>query len=317
MEKKKYVFDNDSFNVGDDERKGRKLVSAVIGFFVASVSVTVIYYLIFALLFSTESERALKNENRMLEKMYPEMERKARILDGAVEGLKQRDRGIYEDIFETDAPEIESLADMNFMALTDSTDEDDIVKLTEIKAGLVMKSAMRVEENMLAIFNTCTEEGFSLPPMHLPLEVFTMSMTGASTGARMNPFYKVIGEHDGIDFMAPIGSAVVASADGTVVSVSKSGKGPGNVVTIDHGNGYETEYAHLQDIQVSRYRTVKRGDVIGHVGMSGSSYAPHLHYEVRKDGAIQDPVNYFFGSLDPMEYGDMVVVSAITGQSLD
>ena len=117
--------------------------------------------------------------------------------------------------------------------------------------------------------------------------------------------------------MAPLGNDVLAAADGTVISVSKSRKGPGNVVEIDHGNGYRTRYAHLQDMNVRKGRTVRTGDVIGHVGMSGLSYAPHLHYEVWRDTVLCDPVNYFFGSVDPEEYASMFIVSVVTGQSLD
>lgn len=318
MGKRKYVFDSESFNVdGAEGGKGRKFLLTALKLFLSSVALTVIYYVIFALLFSTDKERALQNENRMLERMYPELSRKAELLDDAVELLKVRDRRIYEEIFETEAPELDRILNANPLPLTDSIADEDIVKLTEAKADVLMNSAHIVEANMRRIFELCSEEDFSLPPMHLPLKEFSIPMTGASVGKKMNPFYKVIGEHDGIDFMASPGDEVVAAADGTVTEVSKSRKGPGNVVAIDHGNGYVTRYAHLQDIQVSRYRQVKKGEVIGYVGMSGSSFAPHLHYEVWKDTLLCDPVNYFFGSVSPEEYANMYIVSVVTGQSLD
>lgn len=317
MGKKKYVFDSDSFKVGKAERKGRKVAVTVLKLFFASISLTVVYYVFFSLFFSTDKERALQNENRMLERMYPEMEKKAALLDDVVEGLKIRDGKIYSEIFETEAPDLDRVLDANLMPLTDSIAEEDIVKLTEAKADALMDGAARIEANMMRILELCSREDFSAPPMGLPLKDFSLSMTGASVGRKMNPFYKVIGNHEGIDFMSSLGNEVLATADGTVSETVRSRKGPGNVVVIDHGNGYVTKYAHLQDIEVQRGRSVSKGDVIGYVGMSGSSFAPHLHYEVWKDGRVCDPVNYFFGAVTPSDYAEMSVASVLTGQSLD
>lgn len=317
MGKKKYVFDSEDFSVGRPERKGRKVALLVLKFFLASISLTVVYYVIFALFFSTDKERALQNENRMLERMYPEMNRKAELLDEVVEGLKVRDMKIYEDIFETEAPELDRILDVNLMPLTDSLTEENLVKLTEAKASRLMIGAGKVEENMRHVLRLLSEDGYTAPPMHLPLSNFSLPMTGASVGRKMNPFYKVTGEHDGLDFMAPLGDEVLAAADGTVSQVTRSRRGEGNVVVMEHPGGYSTKYAHLQDITVRKGQQVTRGTVIGHVGMSGLSFAPHLHYEVWKDTVLCDPVNFLFGSVDPGEYAHMFIVSVATGQSLD
>lgn len=317
MGKKKYVFDSEDFSVGRPERKGRKVALLVLKFFLASISLTVVYYVIFALFFSTDKERALQNENRMLERMYPEMNRKAELLDEVVEGLKVRDMNIYEDIFETEAPELDRILDVNLMPLTDSLTEENLVKLTEAKASRLMTGAGKVEDNMRHVLRLLSEDGYTAPPMHLPLSNFSLPMTGASVGRKMNPFYKVTGEHDGLDFMAPLGDEVLAAADGTVSQVTRSRRGEGNVVVMEHPGGYSTKYAHLQDITVRKGQQVTRGTVIGHVGMSGLSFAPHLHYEVWKDTVLCDPVNFLFGSVDPGEYAHMFIVSVATGQSLD
>lgn len=317
MGKKKYVFDSEDFSVGRPERKGRKVALLVLKFFLASISLTVVYYVIFALFFSTDKERALQNENRMLERMYPEMNRKAELLDEVVEGLKVRDMNIYEDIFETEAPELDRILDVNLMPLTDSLTEENLVKLTEAKASRLMTGAGKVEDNMRHVLRLLSEDGYTAPPMHLPLSNFSLPMTGASVGRKMNPFYKVTGEHDGLDFMAPLGDEVLAAADGTVSLVTRSRRGEGNVVVMEHPGGYSTKYAHLQDITVRKGQQVTRGTVIGHVGMSGLSFAPHLHYEVWKDTVLCDPVNFLFGSVDPGEYAHMFIVSVATGQSLD
>ena len=123
--------------------------------------------------------------------------------------------------------------------------------------------------------------------------------------------------HNGLDLIAPAGDPVYAAADGRVSDVVKSRKGLGNVVTVDHGNGYVTRYAHLADIEVKKGRVVKKGTRLGYVGVSGNSFAPHLHYEVIRDTTIVDPVNHFFGSVTPDEYVNMLIMSASTGQSMD
>ena len=136
-------------------------------------------------------------------------------------------------------------------------------------------------------------------------------------GERVNPFYKVKIAHNGLDLIAPDGTPVHAAADGVVKDVVKSRKGLGNVVTIDHGHGYVTRYAHLADIEVRKGRKVRRGARIGYVGISGNSFAPHLHYEVLKDTLTLDPVHHFFAGVSPDEYVNMLIMSASTGQSMD
>ena len=133
----------------------------------------------------------------------------------------------------------------------------------------------------------------------------------------MNPFYKVETEHNGLDLIAPQGDAVLAVADGTVTDVISSRKGLGNVVEITHAGGYVTRYAHLADIKVSRGQKVQRGRRIASVGISGNSFAPHLHFELLKDGVCLDPVDCFFAHVTPDEYAEMKLMASRTGQSLD
>ena len=123
--------------------------------------------------------------------------------------------------------------------------------------------------------------------------------------------------HNGLDLIAPAGEPVYAVADGIIKEIIKSRKGLGNVVEIDHGNGYVTRYAHLADVEVSKGRRLERGDRIGYVGVSGNSFAPHLHYEVLRDTVVLDPVNHFFASVSPEDYLNMLVMSVSTGQSMD
>ena len=117
--------------------------------------------------------------------------------------------------------------------------------------------------------------------------------------------------------MAHSGEPVHAAADGVVTEIIKSRKGLGNVVVLAHDGGYVTRYAHMADIEVRKGNTVKKGDRIGYVGVSGNSFAPHLHYEVLRDTVVMDPVNHMFASLDPEEYVNVMIMAVTTGQSLD
>jgi hypothetical protein len=278
---------------------------------------TVLYYVVFALVFSTETERRLKAEIDMYEREMPELERKERLLSDVVEGLKARDNRIYEEIFHMAAPDMDRLSSMDFLAVLDSVPDDNIVRYAEGKLAMMEDRADRIEENFRLAMAAVRDSGFVMPPMTNPLNDYTFAQTGASVGSRMNPFYKVPMQHNGLDMLAHSGEPVHAAADGVVKEVIKSRKGLGNVVVIDHGGGYLTRYAHLADMQVSRGRKVKRGTCIGYVGVSGTSFAPHLHYEVLRDTVVLDPINHLFASVTPEEYMNMMVMSISTGQSLD
>ena len=123
--------------------------------------------------------------------------------------------------------------------------------------------------------------------------------------------------HTGIDFSAPVGTPIFATGDGVVESVTRSARGLGNRVVIDHGFGYKTLYACMDEISIRRGRSVKRGDVIGTVGDSGLSVAPHLHYEVLLNGDQVNPINYFFLELTPRDYDRLILISKMSGQSFD
>lgn len=312
----RYIFDKD-FNFRKSRTSVWTIIRKVFTFFIATAFLAVLYYVIFALVFSTDTERRLKQENRIYEKELAEMERKERLLADVVEGLQVRDDRIYEEIFHTSAPNIEQMSSMNFFSGIDSIPDDHIVRYSEDKLAVMETRSAAVEDNFRRIFDAVETEGFVMPPMSNPLDDFSFAQTGASIGEKINPFYKVKIMHNGIDLIAPSGNPVYAAADGVVSDVVRSRKGLGNVVVIDHGNGYFTKYAHLEDVEVRKGRRLKRGARIGYVGVSGNSFAPHLHYEVQRDTVILDPVHYFFACVTPDEYVNMMIMSASTGQSMD
>lgn len=295
----------------------RKVMRRTLRFFVGTLSMAILYYVIFALIFSTDTERRLKRENDMYEKEFPELAEKEALLAEVIDGLRVKDDLIYNDIFHTSAPDMEPHASIDFLAGLDSIPDKDIVQYTEKKIDFLESCGNVIEANFRQIMETISDSGFVMPPMTNPLEDFSFAQTGASVGSKMNPFYKVSMSHGGLDMIAPSGEPVYSAADGIVSNVTRSRKGLGNVVTIDHENGYYTRYAHLSDVEAVKGRRVKRGTRIGHVGVSGNSFAPHLHYEVLRDTVVLDPVNHMFASVTPEEYINMMILSVSTGQSMD
>ena len=311
-----YIVDKD-FRLKKEKASVWTVIGRILMFFVATASLAVIYYVLFAMVFSTEEERRLKAENRLYEQEYPLMVAKEELLEKVVAGLRVKDDMIYEEVFSTTAPNMEQFSSLDFLMGLDSIPDSDIVTHSSGRLDVLEGSAGRVEENFMRVMEAIGGEGFVMPPMTNPLKDFTFAQTGASTGDKINPFYKVPMRHDGLDIIAPAGEPVYAVADGIVKEVIKSRNGLGNVVVIDHGNGYRTRYAHLADIETRKGRKVRRGTRIGYVGVSGNSFASHLHYEVLRDTLVLDPVNHFFASVTPEEYLNMLIMSVTTGQSMD
>lgn len=312
-----YIFDKEDIKFRKKRTSVWAVVRRILVFFVATASMAILYYLILALFFSTEEQQRLRDENRMYEKEYPELQRKEELVSDVIEGLRLKDDRIYEEIFSMSAPDLDPVSSVDFLKGVDSIPDTDIVIYTEHKLDKAVAAADAVEANFVRIMKAVTDSGFVMPPMTNPLDNFSFAQTGASVGEKINPFYKVPIMHNGLDMIAPSGASVYATADGVVKDVIRSRKGLGNVVEIDHGNGYVTRYAHLADVEVRKGRELKKGSRIGYVGVSGNSFAPHLHYEVLRDTLVMDPVNHLFASMGPDDYVNMLIMAVSTGQSLD
>ena len=296
---------------------------AILRYTAAILVAAVVFYLAFALVFSTERERTLEREHKLLEQEYGVLSSQLHTVEGAVGYLQVRDREIYNELFSSDPPNyiIEKPDTLLLSAATEmeSMQESDLVWDTYVLTNRVESAASQVSRWLTEI-DTLLAGGTvntAAIPSVVPVRPFSPLQTGASVGKKINPFYKTIREHEGLDLVVPAGTEVRSSAEGRVVHVVKSEKGLGNRVTVDHGNGIQTLYAHLNQVKVSEGQSVRQGTVLGTVGQSGSCFAPCLHYEVRRNGFLQDPVNYFFAVLDPVTYREMMTVALTTGQSMD
>lgn len=314
---KKYIYDDKQvrFRISKNPLSG--ILLWILKYFILSIAVAVVSYCMFALLFSTDQEYRLRQENRIYSKVYPEIEKKERLLSDVVTGLQIRDDEIYSEIFHTQAPDPDRLFATDFLAVSDTIADETIDAFVENKVDVLMDRSAKIESNFMEIFDRLSGGGFVMPPMAMPVRGFSYAQTGATAGQKVSPFYKVKVEHHGLDMIVHIGTPVYATGPGTVTDVVRSGRGQGNVVEITHPGGYVTRYAHLQDISVFKGKQVDTDVVIGHTGMSGMTFAPHLHYEVHKDGKVLDPVNCFFRDVTPYEYADIVIMSVSVEQSMD
>lgn len=293
------------------------IVVLIFKYFMYSFALAILYYTVFALCVDTDSERALRQENKLFESTYADMVVREHLIEDVINSIQIRDRQVYKDIFYAQAPGLDPINTTDFLASSDTIPDRDIVAYTSRKATSLEGKVDQIEADFRRVAEVYGVSRDSLPPLSLPLEGISYAQVGASVGSRLNPFYKVQAQHGGVDMIASQGDHVYAAADGVVSKVVCSFKGEGNVVEITHKGGYVTRYCHLGDITVSQGQQVRCGRRIGDVGISGNSLVPHLHYEVLRDGVVMDPVQYFFASVTPDEYANMLYMSVNTGQSLD
>lgn len=297
-------------------RRVRKTLVGWLRYLLATLSLSILLYVLLALFFSTDEEQRLERENTLYQELYDTLRQKQRLIGDVVEGLQEKDAAIYGELFDTRAPSLDALTAADLIAGSDSLSENFYLSSAASTSGSLMLMAGKVDECFAEIFRALEERRDSIPPLSHPIPDISYVQTGASVGLKHNSVYKVEMRHDGIDFIAPQGTPVYAAADGVVTQVVQSRRGMGNTVTIDHGNGYVTRYCLLGDLTAKKGK-IRRGQQVGTVGITTLLPAPHLHYEVLYNGQVQDPVNYLFASISPDEYAKMLFMSVSTLQSLD
>jgi len=317
MKMKTYIFDAAAVTVRKFTRSAGVILGTLMKLLLVSLSLFIVLYLLLSLLISTDTEKHLRRENKMYEKAFADIPASQKLLSESIDILAWKDGRIYEEVFHTAAPDPDPVGSLAFLFGADTIPDGKIVTYTSRKAESLMGTAAKVDDAFEKIYRTLAAKDFVMPPMTLPVKEVSSPQIGASIGPRLNPFYKTEVGHSGLDVIVPQGSTVYAPADGTVEKVVRTSKGEGNSLTIRHSGGYVTRYLHLAEIFVSQGQRVRRGGRIASIGMSGNSYAPHLHYEVLLDGEVRNPVNYLFGSVGPSEYANYLYMSINTRQSMD
>lgn len=316
----KLKYDKERLDYVEEKHSSRYHVLRLLKFLAYTLALVVLYYAVFTVFFSSEEEKMMISENRLIEEHYDELESQTRLLESVVAELSQKDESIYRELFNTDFPEL-TLYDSSSVDLTyDAASRGKVLDYTASGIRRLQREfghCERLIERIMSSLGEAGEDSLARIPSILPIADFPLGNVGASVGRKMHPFYKKVVFHGGLDLVAPIGVEVRSTADGVVKTAERAQKLQGTRIVIDHGNGYETVYAHLSDLLVRRGEKVKRGDIIGRTGNSGTSFASHLHYEVVLNGVQLDPLNYFFGELDLEDFGELLIYAVNTGQSLD
>ncbi len=322
MKKQKYYFNPKTLNYETHRVTWKTRFWYIFGWITSSLLFGFLIFLMYSTIFQSPRERKLKEELTKMQIEYKLMRQELNRMNEVLADLQNRDDKIYRMIFEAEpiskdvreggyggSKMFERLAgydNSRLMIEVDST-------LEKIKRKLYIQSLsydeledmIRNKEAMLAAI-----------PAIQPVSNKDLTRLSSGFGYRIHPIYKTVKMHEGLDFTCPRGTEVYATGDG-VVEKAKRSRGYGNEVIINHGFGYKSHYAHLQKYIVHPGQKVKRGELIGYVGSTGLSTAPHLHYEIIKDGVKINPINYFYNDLTPEEYDRLIEIASQANQSFD
>ncbi|QDH80155.1 M23 family metallopeptidase [Echinicola soli] len=324
MSRIKYYYDPKTCKYERYTKSKWDILLGVLGFLSLSSIFAVGILMIFSYYFDSPKELMLKQENEELKLYYEMMEKEVSHLNEMMTDLKDRDDNLYRVIFESE-PIPSSIRDAGyggsdrFRELKEKgLQQEDLIMDVMSKVGKLKKQMyiQSLSYDELADKALNKEEYWASIPAIQPIHNEDLKRLASGYGMRIHPILKVRKMHTGIDFSAPKGTPIYATGDGKVVEVKTEFGGYGKSVTIDHGFGFETRYGHMNEFNVRRGQRIKRGDQIGTVGNTGSSTAPHIHYEVIKDGRTINPVHYFFKDLEPSEFDKILELASKENQSL-
>ena len=277
------------------------------GIFAISIVIAVVYFSIYSHFFDTPKERAKTNNLSAIKFNYHVLMQDLAHIDQLLSDIQKRDDDIYRTILESD-PIPASIRQAGFggvnryQSLEGYLNSNLMIAATKHTDKIVKQLYVQSLSYDELIYKAINKEQMLLSrPAILPIPTKFIK-SESSFGMRRNPVLGVVMMHTGMDFSANTGTPIYATGDGTVVKTEYNSGGYGRMVTIDHGFGYQTRYAHMSTISVLQGSELKRGDVIGTVGSTGRSAGPHVHYEVLVNGRQVNPINYFYNDLSPDEY---------------
>ncbi|HIC32492.1 MAG TPA: M23 family metallopeptidase, partial [Flavobacteriaceae bacterium] len=268
-------------------------------------------------------EKALKRELANLEFQYELLNKKMSQAETVLANIEERDNSIYRLYFEANPiPEEQRKAGfggVNRYKKLEGFDNSELIINSNKRIDKLLKRIVVQSKSLdeIAVLAEEKEKLLASIPAIQPVNNKDLTRMASGYGMRSDPFTKQRKMHWGMDFTAPRGTPVYASGDGVVVRADSNSSGYGNHIRIDHGYGYVSLYAHLYKYNVQKNQKVKRGDLIGFVGSTGRSEAPHLHYEIFKDDQRINPINFYYGSLTPEEFSKLLERASLENQSLD
>ena len=288
----------------------------------AWVAVIIIYYFSFSLLFDTPYEHKIRQSTKTLKQEYERLSERYDSLELVLENITAREKGVFRTLFETDPYDLDVEQSEERVALYEKNVSKSKRQLTTDLTQRINELSRKTDElenswkRIKELGDDLGEKSKNIPSIQ-PVLNKQLTLLTAGYGTILNPFYRTLKSHQGIDYTVAEGSSVFTTADGVVKEISDKSSTLGKTIVIDHGNGYKTSYSHLLSVGVRRGQKVQRGDIIALSGNSGLSLAPHLHYEVRYNDLRIDPIHYFYMELSPVEYQRIIRIAQSGMQSFD
>ena len=295
-----------------------------LAYFIGSVIIAVLYWIIFASFFDSPKEKALEREVQQLTIQYDLINREMGNIENVLDDLQKTDDNLYRTIFEAE-PIPATLREggvggVNRYKSLEGYKNSNLVIETANRLDKIRKKVYVQSKSFDDLIDLAKnkEEMLRSVPAIIPISNKDLTRTASGFGLRIHPIYKIIKFHYGMDFTAPAGTDVYATGNGVVVCSSVfTERSWENILLLIMDSDTTSIYAHLSNFNVRVGQKVQRGDVIGFVGNTGTSVANHLHYEIKLNGVNVDPVNYYFEDLSPAEYERMIEIASKTGQSFD
>ena len=325
MGKVKYYFDSENLAY----RKIKTKISTKFGVVALFLLASALFgFLSFVVLlntpyFETPKDRLQAREIENFKLRYALLNKKMDQIDEVLGSIEDRDNNIYRVYFNTSPiPEEQRKAGfggINRYKELEGYDNSELVINTSKRVDVISKALAIQSKSLDEILKLAKEKNslLSAIPAIQPVRNENLKQVASGFGYRNDPFTKVRKFHEGMDFSAKTGTPIFATGDGVVQRADNSVSGYGNHIVIRHGFGYETLYGHLSKYKCRPGQRVKRGDIIGYVGSTGRSEAPHLHYEVHKNNEVVNPLNFYYGNISATEYVAISKLANQENQSLD
>jgi len=323
MSRVKYYYDSETLSYKKIERKRGRALKYTLVFMLASALFGFLFVFIAGQFVESPREKALKRELQNIQLQFELLNKKMENAEIVLNNIAERDNNIYRVYFEANPiPEEQRRAGfggINRYKDFEGYDNSKLIIESNKRLDIIQKQIVVQSRSLDEIAKLAGEKEKLLAaiPAIQPVSNQDLKRMASGFGMRTDPFTKARKMHWGMDFSAPKGTPVYATGDGVVTRADNNASGYGNHIRIDHGYGYVSLYAHLYKYNVRKNQKVKRGDLIGFVGSSGRSEAPHCHYEIFKDGNRINPINFYYGSLTAEEFNEMLEHASLENQSLD
>ncbi|MCO5235408.1 MAG: M23 family metallopeptidase [Chitinophagaceae bacterium] len=323
MKKIKYYYNTNSLRYEKLVVPLRVKLLRILGFLAAAlVSAMIIVVAAFKVIDSPK-EMLMRQENQRIKEDYRLLNTRVKAIQQQMAELEDRDNHVYREIFEADpipdSARAKSLEKQKEVELAESMGENELAFSIAATVDKMMNriAAQRRSYREIEAMIKNKERMLAATPAIQPVSNKDLKRIASGFGRRIDPIYKTVKLHSGLDFAAPQGTPIYATADGVVRVAGNTGNGYGNHVIINHGYGYETLYGHQYRIKAKVGQRVKRGELIGWVGSTGKSTGPHLHYEVHKNKKRINPIFFFYNDLTPEQFDRIVKLAESNNQSFD